>query len=76
MCHAIAWRFCGHLMNMKAAEPRKRAAETRVEVSQFSPSHSSRDFAACFRGSAAQTPTKPPATQASHAKETRVYGKQ
>ena len=50
-------------MKMKAAEPRKRAAEPGV--SQLFPSHSSRDFAARFRGSATQTPTKPSATQAS-----------
>ena len=43
-------------MNMKAAE---------TGVSQFFPSHSSRGFAARFRGSAAQAQTKPPATQAS-----------
>ena len=49
-----SWRFCGRSMNMKAAKPRKRAAEPGV---QFFPPHSS-------RGSAAQTPTKPPATQA------------
>ena len=58
------WRFCGRPMNMKVAEPRKRAVE---------PSHSSRGFAALFCGfaalfcgSAAQTPTKPPATQAKY----------
>ena len=49
-------------------QARKRAAGPEVEflqaVSQFSPSHSSRGFAARFRGYATQTPTKPPATQA------------
>ena len=42
-------------MNMKAAEP---------GVEKLFPSHSSRGFAAGFLGSATQTPTKPPATQA------------
>ena len=40
-------------MKMKAAEPQKRAAEPEVGF-QFFPSHSSRDFAARFRSSAAE----------------------
>ena len=39
--------------------------EYEGEKSQFFPSHSSRGFAARFRGSVAQTSTKQPATQAS-----------
>ena len=30
-----SWRFSGHSMSMKAAEPRKRAAETGVENPNF-----------------------------------------
>ena len=30
-----SWRFCGRSMNMKAAEPRKRAAEAGVEFFSF-----------------------------------------
>ena len=47
-------------MNMEEAEP-----GVEKPVSQFFPSHSTRGFAVRFRGFAAQTPTKPPATEAS-----------
>ena len=62
-----SWQFWGRLMNMEEAEP-----GVEKPVSQFFPSHSTRGFAVRFRGFAvrfrgfaAQTPTKPPATEAS-----------
>ena len=58
-----SWWFCGCLMNMEAVE--------LGVVSQFFPSDSSRGFAARFRDSAAQTPTKPPAMQATEHQNTR-----